>query len=483
MLKKVLAVLALVLALGYAQGPAKFSTCGADALGVTGVIVDPNSPIPGKNLTVSLTIKPTQDIVDGDQFVITVKVFGVALGHVDFNTCKDLGITCPLKAGTAATFKAVYPIPSAAPGGVPLTAELSAKTSAGVQYSCIDVPVTMGKPPSNRRALVVEPELNEAEQYIEQLLQLAETNPDQLAMEMQQSGLAAIAPVMNETFVGEFHSTNGLPTVVAHGMGDSCFNPGMESITKAIGTKTGAYSVCIPTGPTQSIDTINGFLMNMDDSIDLFAKKIKADKNLANGFNAAGFSQGNSLIRGYINKYNDPPVKSFLSVHGTVMGVSGIPQCKPTGLLSLVCEPLAKLAGTFGYTGLVQKHLFQADYLRDPTKLSTNGYRTSQLAILNNEGATPNPDYKTNFGKTEQFVMVKAMADTMVYPNEGEHWGCLDDNSFKTVLPMKETNVYKNDLFGLKTADEAGKIKFETTPGNHLQFKETDLFGWIAKYW
>merc|ERR1712086_422339 len=200
MLKKVLAVLALVLALGYAQGPAKFSTCGADALGVTGVIVDPNSPIPGKNLTVSLTIKPTQDIVDGDQFVITVKVFGVALGHVDFNTCKDLGITCPLKAGTAATFKAVYPIPSAAPGGVPLTAELSAKTSAGAQYSCIDVPVT-----------------------------------------------------------------------------------------KAIGTKTGAYSVCIPTGPTQGIDTINGFLMNMDDSIDLFAKKIKADKNLANGFNAAGF--------------------------------------------------------------------------------------------------------------------------------------------------------------------------------------------------
>merc|ERR1712195_403915 len=81
MLKKVLAVLALVLALGYAQGPAKFSTCGADALGVTGVIVDPNSPIPGKNLAVSLTIKPTQDIVDGDQFVITVKVFGVALGR------------------------------------------------------------------------------------------------------------------------------------------------------------------------------------------------------------------------------------------------------------------------------------------------------------------------------------------------------------------------------------------------------------------
>ena len=38
----------------------------------------------------------------------------------------------------------------------------------------------------------------------------------------------------------------------------------------------------------------------------------------------------------------------------------------------------------------------QADYLRDPTKLSTNGYKSSQLAILNNEGATPNPDYKVH---------------------------------------------------------------------------------------
>jgi palmitoyl-protein thioesterase len=446
--------------------------------------VNPDEPVPGKNLTVTFGIKPTQDIVDGDTLTITVKVFGVALGHVDFNSCKDIGISCPFKAGTAGTISAVYDVPSAAPGGVPLTAEVTAKTSGGTQYSCVDVPVTMGKPPALRRSLV-EPELNQAEQYIEQLLQLAETNPERLAKEMRESDLAAIAPTLNDTMLAAIAPTptNGIPTVVAHGMGDSCFNPGMKSITTAIGGKTGAYSVCIPTGPNDIFDTINGFLKNMDDSIDLFAKKIKADKNLANGFNAAGFSQGNSLIRGYINKYNDPPVKSFLSVHGTVMGVSGVPQCKPSGLLSLVCEPLAKLCGTFGYTGLVQKHLFQADYFRDPTKLTAADYKKSQLAVLNNEGDTPNPDYKTNFGKTESFVMVKAMQDTMVYPNEGEHWGALADGSFKTVLPMKETTVYKEDTFGLKTADEAGKIKFETTAGNHLQFSETELFGWISKYW
>ena len=56
--------------------------------------------------------------------------------------------------------------------------------------------------------------------------------------------------------------------------------------------------------------------------VDVFAQKIKADKNLVNGFNCIGFSQGNSLCRGYIQKYNNPPVITFLSVHGTVSGVS-----------------------------------------------------------------------------------------------------------------------------------------------------------------
>merc|ERR1711981_347560 len=184
----------------------------------------------------------------------------------------------------------------------------------------------------------------------------------------------------------------------------------MKSITQAIGQKTGAYSVWVPTGKTQITDTINGFLKNMDDSIDVFAKKIQADPKLANGFNAAGFSQGNSLIRGYIHKYNNPPVKSFLSVHGTVMGVGGVPQCNPAGILGAVCRPLAKLCGTFGYTSLIQHHLFQADCFRDPTKLDKESYKNSQLAQLN---------------------------------NEGEHWGTFGDNSFdkKDVLTMKETNV------------------------------------------
>ena len=118
----------------------------------------------------------------------------------------------------------------------------------------------------------------------------------------------------------------------------------------------------------------------------------------------------------------------------------------------------------------------------DPMRLNATHYlENSQLAQLNNEH-TVNAAYKTNFLKTQQFVMVKAMKDTMVFPNEGEHWGCFADNSFKTVLAMNETRLYQQDLFGLKTADEAGRIHFEQTEGNHLQFTEAQLYGWLDKY-
>merc|ERR1719399_2533237 len=100
----------------------------------------------------------------------------------------------------------------------------------------------------------------------------------------------------------EASQANGLPTVVGQGMA----------------AKTGTYATCIPTGGNVLSDTINGFLKTMDNSIDYWAEKIRADPQLANGFNCIGFSQGNSQCRGYIQKYNDPPVANFISVRGYI---------------------------------------------------------------------------------------------------------------------------------------------------------------------
>merc|ERR1712007_257880 len=75
----------------------------------------------------------------------------------------------------------------------------------------------------------------------------------------------------------------------------------------------------------------------------------------------------------------------------------------------------------------------------------------------NNEGNTIDSTLATNVGKTKRFAMIMAEKDSMVYPHEGEWWGAFDSDG-KTLLTMKETEWYKKDLLGLRTADEAGKI-------------------------
>mmetsp|Transcript_13607 Transcript_13607/g.30192 ORF Transcript_13607/g.30192 Transcript_13607/m.30192 type:complete len:346 (-) Transcript_13607:71-1108(-) len=318
--------------------------------------------------------------------------------------------------------------------------------------------------------------------HLQTVSDLNVNNQDQLVQEILASPLTKLVPTIGAP---ERVTATSIPTVVAHGMGDSCFNGGMKSITKGVANATTQYATCIPTGDNWLSDTINGFLLNMDKSVDVFAKKIQADPKLKGGFNAVGFSQGNSLIRGYIQKYNDPPVNAFLSVHGTVMGVAAFPSCfeqeKPLGL---ICKGLAEVLGDLAYNPLSQGVLFQADYYRDPALAESKGYlRWSQLAAWNNENpATVNSTHKENFGKTKRFAMVKALKDSMVYPNEAEWWGQMDDGAYGKALEMKDTKWYKEDLFGLKTADEAGRIHFETTPGDHLQFTDKELYGWVAQY-
>ena len=88
-------------------------------------------------------------------------------------------------------------------------------------------------------------------------------------------------------------------------MGDSCFNSGMINIGKHTSSllsddDENVYVTCIGTGDTQAEDTKNGYFLNMDKSVDVFATKISKDPMLQNGFHAIGFSQGNNIIRGYI---------------------------------------------------------------------------------------------------------------------------------------------------------------------------------------
>jgi palmitoyl-protein thioesterase len=281
----------------------------------------------------------------------------------------------------------------------------------------------------------------------------------------------------------------------------------MRYITERVANLTKNYATCVPTGDNHHDDVLNGYFMSMDENIDIFAKKIKQDPKLSGGFHAIGFSQGNNVIRGYIARYNDPPVHTFISINGVNAGISAVPYCIPsyrklekmlknddgsdhvmmTGLHNKICDALMEVASHKAYTEFSQNHSFQANYWRDPRPVEKKSYQMhSQLAKLGNEVLEQRETtLYENFQKTQKFVWVLATQDTIVWPKEGEQWGAPNSNAtdpFVDILPMKETEWYQRDLFGLKSADEQGKFFYEEFEGDHLRFSLSDFDSWIRKY-
>ena len=69
--------------------------------------------------------------------------------------------------------------------------------------------------------------------------------------------------------------------------------------------------------------------------------------------------------------------------------------------------------------------------------------------------------------------MIEFTKDTMIFPKETAVFGSHDAQG--NLIAMEDQSIYKSDAFGLKTMNEAGKIKKDYIDGNHLQFSQEDI--------
>jgi len=262
-----------------------------------------------------------------------------------------------------------------------------------------------------------------------------------------------------------------LPVVLWHGMGDSCCNPESMGAMKTLieNNIPGVYVFSVEIGTTVDQDIENGFFSNANDQVSEICAQLAADARFKNGYNSVGFSQGGQFLRGVAQRCPNPPMKNLISIGGQHQGVYGFPKCPAS---ETICNLVRKLLNYGAYVSFVQDSLIQAQYWQDPLNEQEYTEKSIFLADINQE-RVKNATYKTNLMNLQNFVMVMFTEDTMVTPKESEWFGFYTPGQATTLQTLQQSQIYTEDWLGLQVMDKAGKLKFLSVVGDHLQFSET----------
>lgn len=208
-------------------------------------------------------------------------------------------------------------------------------------------------------------------------------------------------------------------------------------------------------------------------------EQVKSMSELSDGYNMVGLSQGNMVGRGVIEFCDGgPPVKNFISLAGPHAGTASIPFCGSEWL----CVLLDDLIESEIYSSFIQEHLAPSGYLKIPTDIAAYLKGCTFLPKLNNELSSKNSTYKERFASLENLVLIMFEQDTILIPKETSWFGYYPDGAFEPVLSAQETVLYTEDWIGLKTLDEAGKVKFINVSGNHLSISKSDMKKYVVPY-
>ena len=91
------------------------------------------------------------------------------------------------------------------------------------------------------------------------------------------------------------------------------------------------------------------------------------------------------------------------------------------------------------------------------------------LPELDNVRETENSAlYKKNFQSVDKFVLFGSDADGAISPWQSAWFGVWKENTDSEVVNMEDRPEYKQDLFGLKTMNEAGRIELINSHIDHF---------------
>jgi len=197
----------------------------------------------------------------------------------------------------------------------------------------------------------------------------------------------------------------------------------------------------------------------LPEQLDELCDIIYNNKALENGFDFIGISQGGLLARGYVEQCNDYPVYNLITLvspHGGAFMRDSV-------------------ENNFMYTQFSQKHISFAGYWRNPTILEIYLDKSVYLPYINNEKEHEQRDnYRNNIINLSNFVMIWSPNDEIVYPAESGKFSFLDKDM--AIIPIEETELYKDDTLGLKFLNDNTRLHTYETNCSHVDHRNPECF-------
>lgn len=269
-------------------------------------------------------------------------------------------------------------------------------------------------------------------------------------------------------------ATAAVPTALFHGLGDSCYYPGMKEFTNTIANLTDAKAHCVEIGWGSVTSIFENFEKQAEDACNSVLK----NPDFQGEFNVLGLSQGGLIARHIAERCPiQGKVRNLITLGGPNMGVAATPHC----FTGIFCDIINYIVDNLVYFEAIQDIVGPAGYFRDPRDLDTYLKDSVFLPYLNNEKSE---NYTTTinerFSGLNSAMFVKFTNDTMIYPKETAwFWQLQADGS---IIPVQETDFYKNDLIGLRALEQAGKVQYVDFEGDHLHITDDEIENIIAPF-
>ena len=262
-------------------------------------------------------------------------------------------------------------------------------------------------------------------------------------------------PYLLSILVGNFSApinATVLPIVVLHGVASSAdaMLPFSQWLTETYDRPV--YNMEIGNGAVTSLRK------PMQVQVEWLCESIYAIKELEDGFDFVGMSQGGLLARGYVEQCNRSPVRNLITLVSPHGGVY-----------------FPDINIDF-YSTIAQVSISASGYWRDPNRLADYYSNCWYLPELNNEvNSTDSYKYSENIKSLHNFVMVWSPADTTVNPPESGKFSFFSDNL--TVVALQDTELYREDWLGLHYLANHDKLHILETNCSHVDHRNAECFG------